>query len=259
MTDLHDEAGDGGPPPQVSTLATRVAFGVTVGFLAVLLVVAAQSEPAPTSPRSGRRVELVELIRAEQARTRTLEATVADLAAEVAAHEQQEAGGATRLARVQRRIDRIIGSAGLTEVRGPGIAAVLTDSALPTSPTGNLNDLVVHEQDLQAVINALWAGGAEAISVNGQRILATTAIRCVGNTLLLHGAVYSPPYEINAVGDERTLRVELDRDPAVARFRAAARQFDLGFSIIPDDTLTIPAYDGAPVLTVAQIARGTTQ
>ena len=187
-----------------------------------------------------------------------MQSTAEELAAQKAAYEQSGSGGATRLDGLQRRVDEIVAAAGLTQVRGPGVTAVLTDSALQTSPTGNLNDLVIHEQDLQAVINALWAGGAEAISVNGQRILATTAIRCVGNTLLLHGVVYSPPYEINAIGDEAALRAELDRDPAVQRFRAAAVQYQLGFSVTADETMTIPAYEGPTAVTVAR-TRETTQ
>ena len=230
----------------------RVAFVATLAFLAAILVVAAQSEPAPSASRTGRRVQLVELIRAEQARTRSLEATVAELAADVARFESLEVEGAERVARLQSRVDEAMAPAGLTAVRGPGVTAVLTDSALEESPTGNLNDLVIHEQDLQAVINALWAGGAEAISVNGQRILATTAIRCVGNTLLLHGGVYSPPYVIAAIGDDVALQAELARDPAVERFLTAAREYKLGFAVTVADNLDLPAYDGATALTVAQ-------
>ena len=251
MTALEDDT-TGQPQPAAPTLLTRAAFGVTLALVAVLLVVAARAET--TAPaRTGRRVELVELIRAEQQRTRELEATVAELSAEVAHFEDTASGGAQRFDRVQRRIDRVVAAAGLTGVRGPGLRTVLTDSALETSPTGNLNDLVVHEQDLQGVINALWAGGAEAVSVNGQRVLATTAIRCVGNTLLLHGGVYSPPYIVEAVGDRVALRAELGRDPAVARFRAAAREFKLGFAVT-DESLVIPAFDGATALDVAQKA-----
>ena len=63
----------------------------------------------------------------------------------------------------------------------------------PGIPSPTPDDLVVHQQDIQGVVNALWAGGAEAMTLMGQRVIATTAVRCVGNTLLLHGAVYSPP------------------------------------------------------------------
>ena len=254
--ELEPSAGGGTAP--ATGPATRIAFGLTIALVAGLLVVAARVEGPPATSRTGRRVQLVELIRAEQRRTNDLEATAAELADKIATFEVREAEGAQRFAKLQARIDRFMAPAGLTAVRGPGITAVLTDSTLPESPTGNLNDLVIHEQDLQAVINALWAGGAEALSVNGQRILATTAIRCVGNTLLLHGAVYSPPYVIEAVGDRVALRAELNRDPAVAQFRTAARQFKLGFALT-DEMLEIPAFDGAPGLTVAQTAEGTTR
>lgn len=236
-------------------MVTRIGFGLTVGFLAAILVVASRTDTPSTPARTGRQVELVELIRAEQQRTRALEETVEELAAQVAAFEGRETVGAKRARRVQRRIDAVAAAAGVVAVRGPGVRAVLTDSSLETAPTGSINDLVIHEQDLQAVINALWAGGAEAVSVNGQRVLATTAIRCVGNTLLLHGAVYSPPYVIEAIGDRVALRAELDRDVAVSRFRAAAREFKLGFAVT-DETLEVPAFEGAIALDVAQAAGG---
>lgn len=258
MTPLDTEPSAGGEPTSTAGTATRLAFGLTIALVAGLLVVAARAEGPPAESRTGRRVQLVELIRAEQRRTGDLEATAAELADRVAAFEMRGAEGAQRFARLQSRIDRVMAPAGLTAVRGRGITAVLTDSTLPDSPTGNLNDLVIHEQDLQAVINALWAGGAEAMSVNGQRIMATTAIRCVGNTLLLHGAVYSPPYVIEGVGDRVALRAELARDPVVAQFRTAARQFKLGFAVT-DEMLEIPAFDGAPGLTVAQTAEGSTR
>ena len=237
-------------------LVPRVAFVATVALLAGILTVAAQAEEPVTSPRTGRRLELVELIRQEQRRATELEARVDELSVEVARYESLAGRGADRLARVQARIDEMLAPAGFTGLRGRGVVATLTDSSLDESPTGNLNDLVIHEQDLQAVINALWVGGAEGISVNGQRILATTAIRCVGNTLLLHGGVYSPPYVIAAIGDDVALQTELDRDVAVTRFRTAAQEFKLGFSVTITPELELPAYDGTPPLSVAQPAEG---
>ena len=255
MTALENEPTDADRSQSPVSALTRIGFGLTVALLAAVLGVAARAEPAPEASRTGRRVELVELIRQEQRRTAELQANVEELSAQVAAFEGLETAGAQRVARVQQRIDRVIAAAGLTRVRGPGLAVVLTDSTLDAAPNGNLNDLVIHEQDLQAVINALWAGGAEAISVNGQRILATTAIRCVGNTLLLHGSVYSPPYVIHAVGDPLALRTELGRDPAVNRFAAAAREFKLGYAVA-DETLEISAFDGATVLSEARAVEG---
>ena len=144
--------------------------------------------------------------------------------------------------------------AGLGAVRGPGLVVVLSDSTLRESPTGDPNDLVIHEQDLQAVVNALWAGGAEAIAINGERITALSAVRCVGNTLLLHGSVYAPPYRVSAIGDARTLEFALDASEDVAAFRQAAADFRLGYQIKRRSSMALPAYRGVDTMSVAKVA-----
>ena len=83
------------------------------------------------------------------------------------------------------------------------------------------DDLVVHQGDVQAVVNALWAGGAEAMSIMNVRVLSTSAVRCVGNTLLLHGRVYSPPFRVTAIGDPAALRSALTASGGVQSFREA--------------------------------------
>lgn len=242
------------PSPTAASRGTRAAFAAALALLAALLVVAARVDvQAPA--RLGRRVELVELIRAEQARADVLADKAGQLSAQVTAFEQAAAAEAETMGGLEAGLDEAAATAGLSALRGPGVVATLSDSTLQSSPTGNLNDLVIHEQDLQAVINALWAGGAEAMSVNGQRVLATTAIRCVGNTLLLHGRVYSPPYVVHAVGDQPALRDALDRDPVVERFRTAALQYELGFDVTADDELLIPAHAGVPAMQAAQPAQ----
>lgn len=234
--------------------ASRVLLAVGLALVAALLVVSARSAPPDERSRLGRRVELVELIRAEQHRVQELTATVDGLSSQVTALERRGAGGLERAALLRGRIEQVAAAAGMTGVRGPGVVATLTDSSLARSPRGDPNDLVVHESDLQGVINALWAGGAEAMSVNGQRILATTAIRCVGNTLLLHQGVYSPPYVIRVVGDGDRLRTSVERDPAVDVFRLAAEEYQLGFTVVEEDDVAIPAYRGPELLLTAQPA-----
>jgi uncharacterized protein YlxW (UPF0749 family) len=234
--------------------AQRAGTAGALALLALVLVVAARSEGADAGPRTGRRVELVELIRAEQQQTVQLEREVEELRARVTAFEEAGTADAAELEGLSKRIDALLAPAGMTPVRGPGVEVTLTDSALETSPSGDLNDLVIHEQDLQAVINALWAGGAEAMSVNDQRILATTAIRCVGNTLLLHGAVYSPPYVVRVIGDEVALRDALERDTVVAALRTAAAHYGLGFAVTPQAEMVLPAYAGASPIKIAEPA-----
>ncbi|MFY9587674.1 MAG: DUF881 domain-containing protein, partial [Actinomycetota bacterium] len=144
--------------------------------------------------------------------------------------------------------------AGLRAVRGPGLLVELSDSTLRESPTGDPNDLVIHEQDLQAVVNALWAAGAEAISINGERITSRSAVRCVGNTLLLHGSVYAPPYRVSALGDPRALDEGLGFSEEVEQFREATEDFRLGFRVSRSKALLLPAFRGLAAMSIARAA-----
>ena len=127
----------------------------------------------------------------------------------------------------------------LPAVEGPGLVVTLDDSPLwedmvdSSGSTSNINDYVVHQQDVEAVVNALWAGGAESMMIMDQRVLFNSAVRCSGNVLLLQGKKYSPPFTISAIGPvdtyEKSARRFAGRDhiPAVrqrVRLRLAGRR-----------------------------------
>lgn len=242
-----------GPPLQPPAPGVRLAFGVGLGLLAVMLVTSARTPPAP-EVRIGQRVQLVELINAEQARHDALAARVEQLSADVAALEREIAADTEEILELKEQVDELTAPAGWTPLRGPGVVVTLSDSTVAVPLDGDVNDYVIHEEDLQAVINGLWAGGAEAMTVNRHRILATTAIRCVGNVLLLHGRTHSPPYVIQAVGDHEELRASLARDPAVVRFERAVQQFKLTYEAVGADDLVLAAYEGSTGIEVARPA-----
>lgn len=146
-------------------------------------------------------------------------------------------------------------AAGTEEVRGTGVEVVLTDAPVPEEGLAegmSVDDYVVHQQDLEGVINALWAGGAEAMSVQGQRVGATTPLRCVGNVLFIEGQVYSPPYRIAAVGEPDELQASLDQSQAVQIYRSYAHTIGLGYEVVEHDELTIPGYPAPASLQFAQ-------
>lgn len=149
--------------------------------------------------------------------------------------------GGAALAELQHDLDALGPLAGAHAVVGPGIEVVLRDSSLRRAPSGDPNDLVIHEQDIQAIVNALWGSGAEAMSINGERITSASAVRCVGNTLLLHGSVYAPPYTIQAIGDRGRLASGLAHDPLARRFAALALELRLGFKVRTLSRLSLPA------------------
>lgn len=148
-------------------------------------------------------------------------------------------------------------AAGRTAVEGPGVEVVLTDSKLDIEklPEGfTVDDIVVHQQDVQAVVNALWAGGAEAMMIQDQRVIATSAVRCVGNTLILQGRVYSPPYRIRAIGDRARLQDMLLQSPEVSIYKEYVRAVGLGYEVNTAGRYEFPAYAGSITPDFARVA-----
>jgi uncharacterized protein YlxW (UPF0749 family) len=156
--------------------------------------------------------------------------------------------------KLQAQVDALRGPAGLSPVSGPGLTVTLDDAPKETlvearEPGGITEDeLVVHQQDIQAVVNALWAGGAEAMTIQGQRVISTTGIKCVGNTVVLHGVPYSPPYRIAAIGDTGALQRSLDANEYVDAYLTFVVAYDLGYEVEPTLTLEFPPYTGSTTL-----------
>ena len=99
------------------------------------------------------------------------------------------------------------------------------------------DDLVVHQQDVQSVVNALWAGGAEAMMIMDQRVLTTSAVRCIGNTLLLQGRTYSPPFVVTAIGDAARMSAALDAEPGVRLLLQYVDKYKLGYEVTVLDSV----------------------
>ncbi|AUG78576.1 membrane protein [Kitasatospora sp. MMS16-BH015] len=148
------------------------------------------------------------------------------------------------------QLDALQKAAGLQGLQGPGLTVTLNDAPpgatarIPGVPEPGVNDLVIHQQDIQAVVNALWRGGAEGIQVMDQRLIATSAVRCVGNTLLLQGRVYSPPYVIKAVGRTDGLRSAVDNDPTIRNYLQYVAAYGLGWKVQESGDLQLPGYAG---------------
>lgn len=221
---------------------------VLVGFLAVTVV---RTRPADPAARLSREYRLADLIARQQRSTTTLRRQVVGLRGEVEKARGQRAGGEVQAAEREQQLAGLGLAAGLVPVAGPGVRVVLDDSELDAAPTGNVNDLVVHSQDVQAVVNALWKAGADAVAINGQRLVSTSAVLCVGNTLLLNGTVHSPPYSVSAVGAGKD---RFEADALVQRLHEDAARFGLRFSVARSDSVEVPAYRGATTLTYARPA-----
>jgi uncharacterized protein YlxW (UPF0749 family) len=215
--------------------------------LAGLLFATSAATAQGTDLRSGRRSQVTELISGQADDLARQERQAAALRRQVAALQQSAAAGNSRVAAERSRGEALAGAAGLEAVTGPGLTVSLDDAPRRDGvdpASDNPDDLVVHQQDVQAVVNALWAGGAEAMTLMGQRVISTSAVRCVGNTVVLHGRVYSPPFVVKAIGDPDALRDALDAEPGVAFFKTFVEQYGLGYSVRRSRSMVLPAYDG---------------
>ena len=234
--------------PMVWRAAVPVTFALAGGLFATT------ASSADGIDLRGNTTDLGTLVQ-ERARSvaalRTREQQLQDEIAAVTASVQDGAVAAAR-----RQAARLAPGAGLTAVRGPGLRIALDDAPRDGEvPNGvDPNWLVVHQQDIQAFVNAMWAGGATAISLQGQRLISTSGIKCVGNTVVIKGVPYSPPYVIEAVGDPAALRASLEGSQAVQAYRGYVEQYSLGLSVQALPEIDVPAYEGALALEHAQPA-----
>jgi len=236
--------------PGWSWLVPVVALGA--GFLFTTTATTANG----TDLRNDRRPDLANVIAGRKQDVAAAEARAAHLRQQIEAQTEAQAGSDAGVAAQQSRSSGEQSTAGLTALHGPAITVRLNDAPRRpdgTRPAGRPDDLVVHQQDVQAVVNAMWAGGAEAMTIMNVRVISTSAVRCVGNTLLLDGRVYSPPFVVTAIGDPDRMRQALDASEGVQLFRQAAADFGLGYEVKVEGDVTVPAYDGSIALRSARV------
>jgi uncharacterized protein YlxW (UPF0749 family) len=192
-------------------------------------------------------LKLSDLIQERSRKNKELDESNAGVRAEIEALAERGDGSS------RAQDDRLSGlekDAGTRKLTGRAISVTLNDAPpgatarLPGYPEPQPDYLVIHQQDLQAVVNALWQGGAEGIRVMDQRLIGTSAVRCVGNTLILQGRVYSPPYKITAVGDPAKLKKALTDSPAIKTYMTYVDVYGLGWKVTDDGAVTLPGYSG---------------
>lgn len=221
---------------------------VAAGCIAVLLLsiaalatgAAQRSGGIATPPRVG----LARIVGVEKERLASITIRLARLEARL---DRLERLGVRTESSLDARLAAARRAMGLVPAAGRGIAIALDDAPHASTAEGDPNNYVVHSEDVQAVSNGLWGAGAEAVSVNGQRVTTTSALLCVGNTLLVNGTVQSPPYRFLAVGGGTSLESRFLSDALVARVRETFDRYGLVFSMERLEDTTVPAYDATPV------------
>lgn len=199
-----------------------------------------------TDLRPGRYTDLASLVSSQARQYGALQQRVKDLNSDVAT--LTDAMDDRQVQRYQQRIETLKDPAGLVPRTGPGVTVTLSDAPedVINNSSVEVKYLIVHQQDIQAVVNAMWKAGATAVTVNGQRVVTTTGIKCEGNSVQLQGVPYPQPYVISAVGDQAALLTSIDSDEylQVYREQAADPSISVGWDLQLEDSITAPAYDG---------------
>ncbi len=139
---------------------------------------------------------------------------------------------------------------GLSEVTGPGVIVTLSDSKQEASSVLNPSSLLVHDADVLSVINELKNAGAEAISINEQRLVPTSSISCGGNIIDINGEKVGAPFEIKAIG----LPEQLSALSRQGGYLEILKNASIGAELKKSNNITIPKYTGIISYQYAQTA-----
>ncbi|WP_369140218.1 DUF881 domain-containing protein [Modestobacter versicolor] len=219
-----------------------------VAMLAGLLFATSSRTALGTDLRAGESSQLSGLIEQRDDAVARQQDELALLQQQIQLLTDQAAGRNGAVAEAAAEGEQGLASAGLTPVSGPGLTVRLDDAqqqtgdGLPSGATGD--DLVIHQSDVQGVVNAMWAAGADGVAIMGQRLISTSAVICVGNTLLLQGRKYSPPFVVTAVGDPDEIRRQLAASSEVQLLRSAVQQYGLTYQVADEREVSLPAYEG---------------
>ncbi len=207
-----------------------------VGILGFLLVTSVATGRVQRRESAPRKAQLVELIEARQSSVDDLDAAVSTLRRDVAEAQEGVSRADTRDRDAAAVVQELQQQAGTVALRGPGLEVTLAPSDRPPASAEEAGAYQIHDSDLQLVVNALWAAGAEAVAINDSRLVATTPIRAAGGTIVVNFRPLSPPFVVTAIGGDRA---SFEASEIARRFKRWTTLFGLGFTV-----RTAPDRDG---------------
>lgn len=223
----------------------RPTLVVIVGILGFILAVAFNTTSRLADVRPERASDLVGVVRDMEEQRLGLEDRLAELRDEMSSLESAAADDAGVSDTFTNELQQARELAGLAEVQGPGVEITLGDGS-EVGPGADPNDYLIHDTDIASVVNALLAGGAEAVEVNGERVVATTPIRCAGTTVLVNAARLGSPYVIKAIGDGNELEQAVMGDNSASLlFTTYNTQFGLDVTLVKVPDVDVSAYRGS--------------
>jgi uncharacterized protein YlxW (UPF0749 family) len=223
-------------------------MAVVLGFFGFVAAIQWNSEVQRTAyTTSAQQALAAQALDLEREQTLLL-AQLAVVESELAEIQQVSEGSQTALDEVNRDLADARLQAGLAGLSGPGVVIEIADSRRIVPGDENPANYIVLADDLRDLVAALQNSGAEAITINGERLVATTSIYGVGSSVLVNTAFLSPPFRIEAIGPD-DLADRFRSDPAyLGRVAQRIEAFDLEFAVVPADDLELPPFIGSTIL-----------
>ncbi len=248
------------PQRQSSLLSFQMLLGAAGLLIGLLLAVqwhsAAQSAAQPASRNTTRQEVSTSIVRFEQEQA-DLKQRVGDLHAELNTVQQQSAASQSSLGSAQKMLNQQQIDAGLVSLQGPGVIATFDDSKVTNIPSGeDPAHYIIHEYDLRDAVNTLLGAGAEAISLNGERLVSNTSIYCVGSTIIVNSTRLSPPYVVIAIGNRQILHDAMANSPNLSKFLQRKTLYAVQMTVQAADDVTVPEYKNAPTFKYATPVEG---
>jgi uncharacterized protein YlxW (UPF0749 family) len=230
----------------IPILVVALLFGALLGL---------QWKSSPARPTTAPGIEhesgalTIKQLEAEQ---EELKGNIGQMREALDGYRRELAANTEMLKEINAKLERQKMMAGLLAVQGAGVHVILDDSSTQ-SATADSNDYLIHEYDLRDVVNLLWLAGSEAISVNDERIVATSSIYCVGSTIMVNDTRLSPPYLIQAVGNSIVQEDVLINPAYLREIKQRAELYGVQFEVHRKGKLTLPAYKGGFPIRYAQL------
>jgi uncharacterized protein YlxW (UPF0749 family) len=231
-----------------------LGFSLALLLLGFLVSTGFVQERLRESQIPSRRQELEALVRQRQSDVRDLSREVQGLSDRLGEIQDRFARDSSQVREVVEEGELLAAVAGVAGARGPGVVVELADSPRAPTTRGEEADLRIQDVDLQLVVNTLWEAGAEAVAVNGRRVVSTTAIRQAGGTILVNYSAITSPYLLVAIGDPNVLHEEMARSDVAERFGVWRDIYGLRFSVEHVAAASVPPLRGVPELRWARPA-----
>jgi uncharacterized protein YlxW (UPF0749 family) len=227
----------------------RLATVVLVTFLMATAVTAQiKAQLVPASNQVARNQALIKSVQALEEDNANLRSQLSSISDQIAADSARLAQTSTQAqqAAAQVRVQREL--AGMTRAGGPGVVVDLASGKDPHNPGDRRRSWQVGYVDIQDVVSLLWGAGAEAISVNRQRVVPASSFYVAGTDVLLNGVHLSSPYQIEAIGDDAHFNNALAPEDALSDLKNRSQLYQLKLTWHSERSLDLPAYDGAFVV-----------